>query len=101
MFDIHEWLNKESDGVPCHEYISRLVLANGGFNVSGWGIIDYRGGVQRGLDQNEALSLIEISGFLSGLAACGVDWEGAFKPYFDDYVSRMADAKQPPIQHHR
>lgn len=90
MFDIHEWLNKESNGVLCHEYISRLVFANGGFDVRGWGVIDYRGGVQRGLDQNDALSLIEIKGFLSGLEACGIDWPSALKPYFDNYTRQVA-----------
>lgn len=98
MFDIYKWLNEEHDGVPRHTQISRLVFANGGFDVYGWGIISTGAdGITRGLDQSEALLLMRIGSFLNGLEACGVDWSGAFKPHYDAYVNNLlAGLKDQP-----
>lgn len=92
-FDINAWLNSDYNGKPFHERLCFLVVANGGFNVSGWGFISHGGGHQQGLEQDDALELITVSAFMRGLEAAGVNVGGAFKPYYDEYVKRLETEK--------
>lgn len=96
-FDLSKWLNEEVEHtqhletrkVPRHQYLCFLVYANGGFDVNTWGCLMSHGvGHQRGLDQNDALALMQFSSFFSGLEAGGVNWSDVFKPYFDAYKAQ-------------
>ncbi len=52
---------------PHWVYLSYLVVANGGWRVHGWGFLSTgEHGHRRGLEQNEALHLIEMSGVMLG-----------------------------------
>ncbi len=85
-FDVDAWLNQDlPSGQLLHQRLSFLVTANGGFSVRGWGILSYGGGHQRGLEQDDALELIQWAAFLDGLAAAGVSIHDAFYPLFQEY----------------
>ncbi len=104
-FDIHAWLNEvvewDSSIVgmkiqrPRHERISYLIFANQEFQFRGWTIpVSGPGGHQIGLNKDEGLSLLYINGVMAGLAAVGIDWEEAYRPYFAAYKDRFLAA--PP-----
>lgn len=109
-FDFNAWLNEpidvqEIDGSvvkkPRHERICWLVLCNGGFGVSGWGVTDNAGpgGHQRGLDQADALDLLQTASFLLGLGAAGVDWNTPLAPIFAAYrESWIAKIREPALE---
>lgn len=87
---IKDWLESDSNkGVKLHERISFLVVCNGGsVRVSGWGFLSHNNGHQVGLEQNEALELIYLEGFISGLELIGVNVYEYHKPYFEDYLKK-------------
>lgn len=103
MLNAHAWLTEQVElpgqfgygqrVAPRHERIAELVVANGGFEVHGWGILSYGGGHRRGLEQEEALSLMQYAAFMEGATAAGVDLFEAFRPYFDEYVRRVEAAE--------
>lgn len=78
---------KPDEIVPRHQRLSQLISANGGIEVSGWGIMDNGGpgGHIRGLEQNQALELIYYSGIIAGLEMAGVDFHSIFMPYLEAY----------------
>lgn len=92
-FDCEKWLNEPTNhrgtfnGKPLHQYLSYLIVANGGLEVHGWGFLSYGSGHQCGLEQNEALSLLELVAFMRGLESGGVLIFDTFKPHFDAYVA--------------
>jgi len=54
--------------VPFIERLAELINVNGGTNVSGWGVITSGGRYGRtGLEQDEALELLGMSMFVSGV----------------------------------
>lgn len=77
--------------VPRHERISFLVACNGGWDVGGWGYISHSGGpFRRGLEQDEAITLVFYGGVFEGLTLAGVDSFTIFQPYYKKYY----DARQ-------
>jgi hypothetical protein len=97
MFDPQAWLNDTlPDGQPRHRRLCFLVTANRGFSVGGWGIIAYGGGHQEGLDQGDALDLMQYSAFIHGLECAGVDFRSAFLPYLTAYQAELAGAAEKP-----
>ena len=73
-----KWMNEELDSgqIRC-ERVSWLVKCNGGFDVCGWGYIGYSGGAfQHGLEQNDAIELIQWKSYFDGIADFG-----DFDPY--------------------
>jgi len=95
-FNIREWLEERLDnGAPKHRRISFLLLANGGrWEVTDWGFISSMGRHQSGLHEEEAFELMELSGFMMGLRAAGIEVDEIFKPYFDEYVKEFMDEKE-------
>ena len=103
-FDVDAWLNEPVTvtnrildaraDMPRHQRICFLLMANGGFDVHGWGTISYGGpgGHQQGLEMNDAIELIQVASFLAGVRATGIDWNAVLLPYFTAYVERW---KQP------
>lgn len=90
MFDVEEWLNKiQKDGNPLHRRISFLVTANGGFEVGSWGYIAHGGIHQQGLEQEDALELMQISAFMQGLDAAEVPVLDKFMPHFKEYQEEI------------
>lgn len=106
-FDCNEWLNRmvpvrQDFGpdieMPMHERLCFLVVANGGFDVHGWGYISYcHGQHQRGLEQHDALCLIHLGSYVNGLADAGVPIMEAFKVHFDAYMAAL-EAKQAELK---
>jgi hypothetical protein len=92
-FDAREWLEGRLDnGAPNHRRISFLLLANGGkWEVTSWGFIGSIGRHQAGLHEEEAFELMELSGFMMGLRAAGIEIDKIFEPYFDEYVKEFLD----------
>lgn len=87
-FDVASWLDETmSSGQRRGDRICQLYVANDGFEVIQWGIIDNVNGRQRGLDQEEALELLYISGFVHGLAAAGVPFFCAFPVYLRSWLA--------------
>jgi len=76
----------EPKKLPRHQRLSYLIAANGGPNVKGWGVLSSHNGHQMGLEQSEAIELIQLNAFILGLDFLGVDTGKIFKPYFDQYV---------------
>lgn len=96
MFDVHQWLNEPlKNGMPRRERLLYLLEANGGPRVHQWGYISYGAGHQRGLEQDEALELMQYDGFIQGVEACGVDFWGQLRPYVDSYRARFASSYTP------
>jgi hypothetical protein len=101
-FDMAAWLAApitargflgEQVTMPRGQRICWLAAANGGFEVKGWGCI--RSGPyehQQGLEQNDAIDLLQIKAFLDGLAAAGVDWSAHLLPMFQAYRDRVKAA---------
>ncbi|MFA7269954.1 MAG: hypothetical protein WC073_11465 [Sterolibacterium sp.] len=86
MFNLQEWLNEPThEGLPRHERICFLLEANGGPNVRQWGITSFGGGHQRGLDQDDALELMQATAFLSGLEAMGAPVAEVLYPLITAY----------------
>lgn len=95
-FNLHGWLTEEiewRDALgntirgPRHLRLCWLTFANGGPQIRGWGVISsFPNGHQQGLDQNDALELMQLYAFVNGLAAAGVDTrviDEFFIPYAD------------------
>ncbi len=62
---------------PCWETLFWLIICNGGLQVYSWGCISMGGPFQRGLDQESALALMQMSAFVSGYArGCGINIHG-------------------------
>lgn len=88
---VREWLDKTSiRGTPMRERLSYLLACNGGkLTVTSWGFIGCNdAGHQVGLEQDEALELIYLSGFIDGLAMVGVDVFEHHKKYFHEYARK-------------
>ena len=95
MFDVKEWLEELLEsGQPRHERLSFLVTANRGLEVSSWGFLSHYRGHQSGLEQEEALELLQYSAFLEGLACAGVEIYAPFKSYFDKYQEEHLTAPE-------
>lgn len=93
-FDIDAWLNEplaDNDNKPRHELLCYLVVANGGFQVRGWGVTVWGGVHKQGLDQDEALALMQYGSYMAGLQAAGVPIFERFNPFFDAYIQRCKD----------
>ena len=91
VFDPEEWLNitVSAKGTPkLYDYLSFLVVCNGGFRVTCWGTTSFGNGHQQGLEQVEALDLMQYAAFIDGLEAGGVPIHQHFKPYFDAYCAK-------------
>lgn len=82
-----EWLKKPSPkGMPYYERISYLVLCNGGFIVGSWGMISYIDGYQHGLEQDEAIELMQWNAYFDGITCfSGFDAYEEFRPFFEKY----------------
>ena len=77
MNKFKEWATENADE------ICRLVFANNGFEVNGWGFLSYQDGVQKGLEQEDALRLIQIEGRFDG-ACMALNYEqGATDTLYD------------------
>ncbi len=73
-----------------YERIAWLVKANGGFEIMGWGFMSYQGVWQQGLDQNDALHLMQFKAYFDGISAhAGFNAYDLFEPYFEQYVERI------------
>lgn len=93
MFDTQAWLNEPlKDGAPRHKRLCFLITANGGLQVRGWGFIGYGNGHQSGLEQEDALELMQWSAFMDGLEAADVEVLAALRPYFEAYQAEF----EPP-----
>lgn len=104
MINFDNWLNEEIEvtrqfenpkKIPRYEYISFLMTANGGPVVQQWGFISSGVGDfphQRGLDQNDALSLMQFSAFIDGLIAADVNVDVLFNKYLPEYVDNFKRA---------
>lgn len=57
----------DQEGNPKWQRIFFLERANGSFIVNSWGYISYGKGHQRGLEQEDALELMQASAFISGM----------------------------------
>ena len=89
MFNLQEWLNELTwDGLPRHERICFLLEANGGPTVHGWGFISHGVGHQRGLEQDDALELMQVMAFLNGLDAMGARVGETLDPLIAAYRAR-------------
>lgn len=107
-FDVEAWLQEPISLsrrfepaviVPRHERICFLVAANGGFEFKGWGsITTSAAGHQQGLDQDDALHLIDCAAYLRGLQAGGVEWEPAFVRYWDAYRAKFTPPDAPAVE---
>lgn len=71
--------------------IAELISVNGGYaEVNGWGAITYGGGLygREGLDQDEAMELMQLASFLAGVAFAFPEAKafigGRFKAYWDE-----------------
>lgn len=91
MFDIQAWLNEPlKDGTPRHRRLCFLITANGGSVVRGWGILSFTPGKhQYGLEQDDALELMQASSFLNGLEAAGINVGEALRPYYEAYQAEF------------
>lgn len=79
----------QEERMPRHRRLSFLVYANGGLTVRGWGFLSDRNGHQDGLEQDDALALMELAAYMAGATDAGVNLIGAFRPYFDAYVAEV------------
>lgn len=76
-----EWVLENKD------LISRLVFSNGGWEMRGWGCLSYSNGIQMGLEQDEALTLIDIHGTFQGACmATGRDYFDEFFPLYKEWT---------------
>jgi len=67
-----------------------LYCNGGGFQVSGWGITGYSGGIfKQGLTQNEALELIEFSGIIGGASWYDLSFDTVFMPKINDWLKEL------------
>jgi len=89
-FDVHTWLNSvREDGQTVAHRLCFLTAANGyNMTVQGWGFISHDGGHPRGLEQKDALELIYLHGFVSGLQAAGIDFRKVFEPIIAEYSTK-------------
>jgi hypothetical protein len=103
MLNPQEWLNEVVEhetwqGVermPRHRRLCFLVYANGGFGMHGWGYLSFTdGGHQSGLEQEDAMALMQYNAYMTGAADAGVNIFDAFKPYWDAYNAEWS-AKEP------
>lgn len=97
--DFHSWLEGtfESGGTR-YEHIAWLVKCNGGFQVHGWGSIGFGGCFQQGLDQEDAIELIQWESWFSGVAKFGgFDPFDLFMPYYEKYVESVEAKYQEHI----
>jgi hypothetical protein len=73
--------------------IAYLTYCNGGsFNVSGWGITGYSGGIfKEGLTQSEAMELIFISGVIEG--SCWYDklFQTVYIPMINVWIKELQE----------
>ena len=93
MFNLQEWLNEPArEGLPRHERICFLLEANGGPNVYQWGVLSFGDGHQRGLEQDDALELVQVTAFLSGLEAMGAPVAETLDPLIAAYRARHEGA---------
>lgn len=85
-----DWLHKLSPrGIPYHERISYLVMCNDGFIVQSWGIVSMENGIQHGLEQDDAIELMQWNAYFDGITCfAGFNAYDIFKPYFEAYISK-------------
>ena len=70
------------------ERIAWLVKCNGGFNVSGWGSFSNGGCWQEGLEQNDAIELIQYNAYFSAvLDFSAINPYEEFTPFFEKFVA--------------
>ena len=95
MINLDQWLHEPlKNGTPRWKRIAFLVYANGGFTVRQWGIVSYGPGLhQQGLEQNDALELLQWESFIDGLQAAGVNFHDAFFPLYTGYKSAFTDSE--------
>lgn len=90
MIDIDEWLNEPlENGQPRHERICYLITANGGNIVRQWGFLSWRNGHQVGLEQNEAIELIQYDAFIRGLSWADVPIVERIAQHMDAYKAKL------------
>jgi hypothetical protein len=77
------------DGTARHRRLCFLITANGGLQVHQWGFLSFGDGHQRGLEQDDALELMQWSAFMDGLEAAGVEILDALRPYFEAYQTEF------------
>ena len=86
MIDTQAWLNEPlQNGELRYKRLCFLITANGGLSVSGWGFLSFGDGHQRGLEQDEALELMQWGAFMNGLEAAGVKILADLRPYLEAY----------------
>ncbi|QDH83653.1 hypothetical protein [Achromobacter phage Motura] len=96
MFNLQQWMDETVSVSTWNgtvqqrraDYLYFLIYANGSAIVRGWGCISNRNGHQSGLEQNQALALLEYSAFLSGLECAGVN-TAAFWHGMNEYAKRF------------
>lgn len=90
MINIDEWLNQPlENGQPRHERICYLIVANGGTIVRQWGFISWNNGHQQGLEEGEAIELIQYDAFMRGLAWADVPIIARLTEHMDAYKAKL------------
>lgn len=96
------WLNEEfgEKKTKRGERIAWLVKCNGGFIVNSWGDVatDPANPFPVGLDQEDALELIEWKSFVDGMCdGSGLNVYTMFQPFFNEFVDRkITEHKNKP-----
>lgn len=97
QFDVDAWLNTplaDNSGLFRKDRLCYLIYANGGFDVHGWGMTSFDGIHTRGLEQDEALELIQCKAYIDGLFDGGIDVLAVLESYFKSYVEKYNDIYQ-------
>lgn len=89
-FNFQDWLDTEvahqGGTIKCSERTCFLLMANGGWKFNGWVTAPRTDlGHQRGLIMEDALELMQINAFLSGLGKAGINWSATFQPIWEVY----------------
>ena len=102
--NLEDWLNEQVEHredpfsvsvmVPRYERLAFLIGCNGGrLQVSGWGIISYRGGpFRQGLHQDEAFELMHYASFLDGVSFVAGDISLVLEPLLKSYFQHRQKA---------
>ena len=80
-------------GMPRWQRIADLAIRNGGFEVHSWGTTGYKGGpFGFGLDQNDALALLQFAAFISGVSFVTKDAFTILNERIDEYYDAAMKA---------